>query len=114
MAETMPPTLEQTRQLYRSLTEKILERAASDPEWKQQLLDDSEAAMRTANFPEIRQLQQIEQRVQQAREVETEVTGQICRWTWYDPICPYRCIWWTQQWYATYYNAAGEGSQAAQ
>lgn len=53
MAESIPPTLEQTRQLYRSLTEKILERAASDPEWKQQLLDDSEAAMREAGFPEI-------------------------------------------------------------
>ena len=114
MAESRPPTLEQTRQLYRSLTEKVLDKAASDPAWKQQLLDDSEAAMQEAQFPEIRQLQQIEQSAQQAREAQPEVAGQVCKWTWYDQICPYRCLWWTRQWYATYYNASDEGSQAVQ
>ncbi len=108
MSQSIPPTLEQTRQLYRSLTDKILERAANDPQWKQQLLDDSEAALREANFPEIQKLQQIERRVEETRQVESEVSGQACRWTWYDTICPYRCWWWTQKWYATYYNATGE------
>jgi hypothetical protein len=113
MAERMPPTLEQTRQLYRSLTEKILDRAASDPQWKQQLLDDSKAALQEAQFPEIQQLQEMEASAQQAQQVQTEVVGQICRWTWYDPICPYRCIWWTQQWYATHWAAPEDaGSQA--
>ena len=62
MTENMPPTFEQTRQLYRSLTERVLDKAATDPQWKQQLIDDSEAAMRMANFPETQQLQQMQAR----------------------------------------------------
>jgi hypothetical protein len=107
MTEGMPPTLEQTRQLNRSLTEKVLDRAASDPQWKQQLLDDPEAAMRMANFPETQQLQQMQQ---SAQSRGAEVTGQHqhhddddgpwggswggswgCSWTWY-------CMWWTWNW----------------
>jgi hypothetical protein len=64
MTESMPPTLEQTRQLHRSLTQKVLDKAASDPQWKQQLIDDPEAAMRAANFSESQQLQQIQQGAQ--------------------------------------------------
>ncbi|HEX2053249.1 MAG TPA: hypothetical protein VHJ78_05915, partial [Actinomycetota bacterium] len=102
------PTYEQTKQLQRNLTEKILDRAASDPEWRQRLLEDSEAALQEANFPE---LQQIGQGTQRDRQEETEVAGQVggqaggqyCRYTWNDLICPYRCIWYTYQWYATYY-----------
>ena len=101
MTEGMPPTLEQSRQLNRSLTEKVLDRAASDPQWKQQLIDDPEAAMRTANFPETQQLQQMQPG---AGASEEEVRGQWwpggggpggpggCRWTWY-------CIWWTWRWW---------------
>jgi hypothetical protein len=105
MTEGMPPTLEQTRQLNRSLTEKVLDRAASDPQWKQLLLDDPEAAMRAANFPETQQLQQMQQ---SSRSRGAEVTGQHhddddggswggpwggsrCYWTWY-------CVWWTWSW----------------
>ncbi len=63
MTESMPPeggplTLVQTQQLHRSLTEKVLDRAESDPEWRQLLIDDPELAMREANFPEARQLKQ--------------------------------------------------------
>jgi len=73
MTEDMPPTLEQARQLRRSLTEKLLDRAASDPQWKQQLLEDPEAAMRAANFPETQQLQQMQQSYWSRG---AEVTGQ--------------------------------------
>jgi hypothetical protein len=45
MTENMPPTLEQIRQLNPSLMEKVLDKALSDPLWKQQLLDDPETAM---------------------------------------------------------------------
>ena len=76
--------------------EKMLDRAASDPIWKQQLLDDPEAALREANFPETQQIQRMEE--------QAEVGGHIssgsdlsdpsfirCYWTWY-------CYWWTWRW----------------
>jgi hypothetical protein len=100
MAKSMPPTQEQSRQLNRQLTEKVLDRAQSDPQWKQQLLDDPEAAMRSANFPETQQLQQMQ--ASAASSQEGEVRGQWwpggggggrrCYWTWY-------CIWWTWDWW---------------
>ena len=75
MAESTPPegrrTFEQIRQLNRSLTEKVLDKAASDPEWRELLLEDPEAAMREANFPEAQKLQQSRQ---------PEVTGQRYRY----------------------------------
>jgi hypothetical protein len=59
ITEESPPysTPEQAKQLNRSLMEKLLDRAASDPAWKQQLLEDPEAALRGANFPETQQIQ---------------------------------------------------------
>jgi hypothetical protein len=103
MTESMPPTLGQALRLNRILTEKVLNKAASDPQWKQQLLDDPEEAMRTADFPETQQLQRIRE---QAAEVRGHVFlgsdlssgsdpswgGGWCRyWTW-------RCYWWTWRW----------------
>jgi hypothetical protein len=68
---TMPPTTtaqEEYRQVQRSLTEKILDRAASDSTWKQQLLSDPNATLREADFPELKRLAEIHQ--EQAAEVE--------------------------------------------
>ena len=65
-------TFEQARQLNRSLTEKVLDKAARDPQWRQLLLDDPEAAMQEANFPEIEELGQRALR----RPREREVVGQ--------------------------------------
>jgi hypothetical protein len=73
MTESMPPTFEQTRELNRSLTEKVLDRAESDPEWRRLYIEDSEVAMREAGFPEVEQLQQM---APSAPEGEDEVTGQ--------------------------------------
>jgi hypothetical protein len=102
MTENMPPTLEQTRQLHRSLTEKILDRAASDPAWKQQLLDDPEAAMRGANFPETQQLEQM-----RAGAGEGEVRGQHHKWGHEQGGGGGNCPWWTcsfltQYWYQSW------------
>lgn len=72
--ESRPPISEERRQLNRSLTEKVLERAASDPRWKQQLLDDPEAAMRTADFPETQQI--LETQASAEAPEEYEVRGQ--------------------------------------
>jgi hypothetical protein len=106
MTENMPPTLEQTRQLHRSLTQKVLDRAASDPQWKQQLIDDPEAAIRGAGFPETQQLAQ-----QQAQG--GEVLGQHhkssggTRWHEYGgggggSFCPYQCSGLTTYWYQSW------------
>ena len=105
MTENMPPTLEQTRQLHRSLTEKVLDKAASDPQWKQQLIDDPEAAMRAANFPESQQLQQSAQASRGG-----EVRGQTQDWDdwgggppWQQQWCPWHCSWWTQYWWRSWW-----------
>jgi hypothetical protein len=104
--ENAPLTLEQTRQLQRGLMEKLLDRAASDPQFKQQVLDDPEAAMR--EFPEAQQIMQMQGAKQQAAQSqEGEVTGQAMpgsdpsTWgpppTGYYPI--YNCVW-----YSMYYQ----------
>ncbi|MDQ3834341.1 MAG: hypothetical protein M3315_12080 [Actinomycetota bacterium] len=112
MTEGTPPIPEQSRELNRSLTEKVLDRAASDPAWRQQLLDDPQAAMRTANFPETQQLQEMragagvsggdevrgqdfEIEIQRGgREFEIEGEGHVVggiggRW---------QCVWFTWYW----------------
>jgi hypothetical protein len=74
MTQSTPPegnqplTLRQIDQLHRSVTEKVLDKAASDPQWKQLLLDDPELAMREADFPETQRLER--------RQEEAEVRGQ--------------------------------------
>ncbi len=76
MTEGMPPegqqplTQAQIRQLQRSLTEQVLDRAQSDPAFRLLLLEDPELAMREANFPAAQQL------AQQGAPQEAEVTGQ--------------------------------------
>jgi hypothetical protein len=74
MTESMPPTLAQLQQLNRGLTEKVLDKAQSDPAWKQLLLDDPEAALWQANFPETQQLEQM--RASAAAQQGEEVRGQ--------------------------------------
>jgi hypothetical protein len=74
MTEGTPPmTPEQFRQLNRDLMEKMLDKAASDPEWKQRLLDDPEAAMMEAGFPEARQLQEMQASVRAGEVVGQEM-----------------------------------------
>jgi hypothetical protein len=82
MTESTPPegtqlTLVQMLALRRSLTEKVLDKAASDPEWRQLLLDDPELAMREANFPEAQELEQQGPQQHTPRgPAEREVVGQ--------------------------------------
>ena len=73
MAEGIP-TPEEVRQLNRALMEKVLDRAASDPAWKQQLLDDPDAAMREAGFAEVQRIEEVRQSVGALHEAE--VAGQ--------------------------------------
>jgi hypothetical protein len=90
MTENMPPdtTIEGARRLHRGLTEKVLDRAATDPQWRQRLLDDPEAAMQEANFPEVEQLG-----AAAGGDVRgQELGGLPCRWY---------CTWTTYQWVQT-------------
>ncbi len=97
MTEGTPPTPEEFRQLNRDLMERVIDRAASDPGWKQRLLDDPEAAMAEADFPEARGLREMQAAIVGTQE-EAEVTGQqgrdvclrpftaACRYTSSNPI----------------------------
>ena len=58
MTEGTPMTPEEFRQLNRDLMEKMIDKAASDPVWKQRLLDDPEAAMLEADFSEAQRLRE--------------------------------------------------------
>ena len=73
MTESMPPTLVQMQKMHRDLTEKVLDKACSDPQWKQQLIEDPQLAMREADFPELQQLQQSSQ--QSGGEVQGQSWG---------------------------------------
>lgn len=79
---TEPMTPEQIRQLNRSLMEKVLDRAASDPEWKQRLLDDPEVAIREAGFPEVERIREMQSaRLASAGEVvghQQDISKQRC------------------------------------
>ena len=94
MTESTPPTLEQAKQLNRSLTEKVLDKAASDPQWKQRLLDDPEAALRAANFPETQQIQRMQEQAEvrgQHISVPRDQYSRLCHWSWV-------CLWQTHRW----------------
>ena len=67
--EMFTPT-EERQQLNQTLTEKVLDRAGSDPLWKQRLLTEPEEAMQEANFPEYQRLEEI-------RHEEAEVRGHV-------------------------------------
>jgi hypothetical protein len=101
MTEESPPyfTLEQAKQLNRSLMEKLLDRAASDPTWKQRLLDDPAVALREANFPEIQQIHRMEEQAEVQGHTSSGSDPSLvgtsrphrCQWTWY-------CMHWTWRW----------------
>lgn len=76
MTEGTPLTPEDLRRLNRGLMEKVLKKAASDPEWKQRLLDNPEAAIQEAGFPEAERLREMRASAGAARE-EAEVQGQM-------------------------------------
>jgi 2-polyprenyl-6-methoxyphenol hydroxylase-like FAD-dependent oxidoreductase len=75
-AESTPLTLVQLQKLQRDLAEKVLDKACRDPQWKQQLIEDPHLAMREANFPEFKQLQQASQ------QSGAEVQGQWGHGDW--------------------------------
>jgi hypothetical protein len=89
MAGSVPTHEEEYRQLYRNLTEKVLDKAASDPQWKQQLLDEPQMALQAAGFPEIQRLDEVRQSA--APQEEEEVAGQAS--TLYSACC--RCYYYT-------------------
>jgi hypothetical protein len=79
------PSQEEYRLLERTLMEKVLDRVCADPEWKRRLLEDPEAAMQEAAFPEAQRLKEVDERIW-AHEEEAEVVGQYCPQTAY-PQC---------------------------
>jgi hypothetical protein len=47
--------------MQRDLTEKVIDKVCSDPQWKQQLLEGPDLTMQNADFPELQELQQASQ-----------------------------------------------------
>jgi hypothetical protein len=84
MTENMPLGPEEIRRLNRALMEKVLDKAAGDPEWKQRLLDDPEAAINEAGFPEGEKIQQMQEASVEAEG--TEVMGQQLSMNWACPM----------------------------
>ena len=80
MKESMPPSLERIRQLNRNLMEKFIDKAASEGEWKQRLLDDPEAAMQEADFPEAQQLREMRASVEAQEEAEVVGSPRVNNW----------------------------------
>ena len=75
MTESTPPTTpEEIRRLNRDLMEKVIDKAASDPAWKQRFLDNPEEAIQEADFPETEGLQEA---YKGAMAEEEEVAGQV-------------------------------------
>ncbi len=73
MTESIPPTTpEEIQQLKRDLLEKIIDRAASDPAWKQLLLDEPDAAMQEAGSPEAERIREVQVSMEAG---EAEVAG---------------------------------------
>ena len=88
----------------------MLDRAASDSAWKQRLLDDPEAAMREANFPELKRIGEMRKSTWGSREEGAEVLGHQWKWS---GIVADRSDWvlaqdtpW--QWYTYFYSCVGQ------
>jgi hypothetical protein len=73
MTEEAPLSAEQLRQLNRSQMEKMLDKPAEDPECKQRLLDEPEAAMAEAGLPETRQLKEMHASLLKEQEVQGHI-----------------------------------------
>jgi hypothetical protein len=76
MAE-QPTAPEEYRQLRRALMEKVLDRAESDASWRQQLVEDPEAALDASGFPEVAMLRRFDEGIIPTRlsDEESEVMG---------------------------------------
>jgi hypothetical protein len=70
MAAILTP--EEYQQAKRSLIEKTLDRAASDPEWKQQYLDNPDEAVRNAGFEEYQRIEETRQQLRRAQPSDEE------------------------------------------
>jgi hypothetical protein len=68
--DVMPTHKEELGQLNRSFWEKVLNRAASDPLWKQQLLDDPEATLSVDDFPELKRVEELQQSAEPSGQAE--------------------------------------------
>lgn len=93
---TMVTPTQEYQQLQRSLTDKVLDRAASDPLWKQQLLTDPEAAMREVDFLELERLDEMRQEEEQVRGHIVDDIGAGGAFDYYRSGCsPYTCWYYT-------------------
>ncbi len=65
-------TPEEYQQAKKTLLEKTLDKAASDPDWKQQYIENQEEAVRNAGFPEYERLQATRQQLRRAQPANAD------------------------------------------
>ena len=105
-----PVSEEEYRRLEREELQALLDRAANDPQWRQLLLDDPEAAL--ADLPEAQRLMTTPPpRAENVPDALQEVAGQHRRGYWEDCYWYYGCVryshrrgwkWWTDYPYDMY------------
>jgi len=85
--------------------EKVLEKAASDPDWKQQYLDNPEEALQASGFPEVEPLRRFgeEIKAQQQERGGEDVQGHDYVVTYYVDVITdyYVCYSCTCSWVCT-------------
>lgn len=104
MAESRPRAPEELERLRRETMERVLDRAGSDPEWRQRLLDDPDAAM--ADFPETQRVREMQSTPPEGVEplpAEPEVVGQHQHEEHHEHRGCWQC-WWSYYWYWDYYS----------
>jgi hypothetical protein len=78
-------THEEYKSLERSLREKILEKAANDPEWRQQYVEDPEQALQQSGIEEAQRIREVHEALKPFNPEEEEVQGHD--YAYYYEIC---------------------------
>ena len=78
-------TQDEYRQLERDLREKILDKAANDPEWGRQYVESPDEAMQAANFPEAQKLAEMRQSLKPFNPEDEDVQGHD--YSYYYEVC---------------------------
>ena len=97
MAANQQITQEEYTQLERDLRERILEKAASDPDWMRQYVDNPHEALQAAAFPEAEKIREIHQSRKRINPQEDDVQGHDYFY-WYE-VCYSYTTYYEYEWY---------------
>ena len=90
-------TQEEYTKLERDLREKILEKAAGDPEWMREYVENPGDALKSAGFPEADRIREIHQGGRRVNPQEDDVQGHDYYY-WYE-VCYSYTSYYEYSWY---------------